>query len=128
MKNLKWAVGFALLIAVCAAVVFIHRSASKQPKTAKIIQDGEVIRTIDLQTVAEPYEFEVLSANGGHNTVRVENGKIAVTEADCPDKICVRRGFIENGVLPIVCLPHKLSVVIEDGADALDAVSGGMPQ
>ena len=84
MKNLKWAVGFALLIAVCAAVVFIHRSVSKPQKTAKIILDGEVIRTIDLQAVAEPYEFEVVSSNGGHNTVRVENGKIAVTEADCP--------------------------------------------
>lgn len=97
-------------------------------KTAQIIQDGQVIQTIDLQNVKEPYEFEITAKNGGHNTIRVENGKIGIIHASCPDKICVKQGFITNGTLPIVCLPNKLSVVVVNGNDELDAVTGGIMQ
>ncbi len=124
-KNLKWAAVFLLIIAASIAVWFLHRSFAKPPKTAQILQNGVVIRTVDLENVAEPYEFELVSENGGHNTIRVENGRIGVVAADCPDKICVRQGFIESGVLPIVCLPHRLSVVITDEG-GVDAAAGGM--
>ena len=51
-----------------------------------------------------------------------------MTEASCPDKICVDRGWIDNGVIPIVCLPNKLTIEIRGGvdkADQIDAVTGG---
>lgn len=121
-KDLKWAAVFLLIIAVSALVIFFHRSLPKTAKTAQILQNGEVVRTVDLDT-DEPYEFEIDSDNG-HNTIRVENGKIGVIDADCPDKICVRQGFIDNSALPIVCLPHKLLVVITDNGGDIDAVSG----
>lgn len=125
MKNLKWAAVFLLVIAVSIAVWFLHGSFSKPPKNAQILQNGVVIRTMDLEKVARPYEFEVASEDGGYNIVRVEQGRIGIVDADCPDKICVRQGFITNGVLPIVCLPHKLSIVITDD-NSVDAVAGGM--
>lgn len=125
-KNLKWALMFLLLIGISMFVLFIHKQSSGTAKTAQIIQDGEVIRTVDLQNVRELYEFEITSENGGTNTVRVENGKIGIIHASCPDKICVKQGFITNGVLPIVCLPNKLSVVVTDGRNDLDAMAGGI--
>lgn len=133
MKNLKWALVFLGLTAVCALTLVFHKSVQKPPKTARIIQDGEIIREVDLQRVAEPYEFEVVyegntEPSPGRNTVRVEQGKIAVVGADCPDKICVRQGFIENGVLPIVCLPHKLTISVSGDSADTDAVSGGLAQ
>lgn len=121
-QNLVWAAVFLLIIAVSALVIFFHRSLPKTAKTAQILQNGEVLRTVDLD-IDEPYEFEIVS-DSGHNTIRVENGKIGVIDADCPDKICVRQGFIDNGALPIVCLPHRLSVVITDNGSEIDAVSG----
>lgn len=121
-QNPVWAAVFLLIIAVSALVIFFHRSLPKTAKTAQILQNGKVVRTVDL-TVDEPYEFEMVS-DSGHNTIRVENGKIGVIDADCPDKICVRQGFIDNGALPIVCLPHRLSVVITDNGGEIDAVSG----
>lgn len=125
-KNLIWAFVFLLIIVISAAVLVFHKTFSKPPKTAQILQNGEVIREIDLQSVTKPYELEFVSNDGGHNTVRVENGRIGVTESDCPDKICVRQGFISNGALPIICLPHKLSVVITDDDNSIDAVAGGI--
>lgn len=124
-QNLKWVFVFLLLIIVSLFVLFIHRKFSETATTAQIIQDGEVIRTVDLQNVGEPYEFEITAKNGEKNTVRVENGKIGIIHASCPDKICVKQGFITNGVLPIVCLPNKLSVIITDGNNGVDAMTGG---
>lgn len=127
-KNLKWALAFLLLIIICILIIFFHNNSSKTAKTAEIIQNGEVIRTVDLQNVPTPYEFEVISPDGGYNTVRVEYGKIGIIHASCPDQICVNQGFITRGVLPVVCLPNKLSVVITDESNELDAVTGGITQ
>ncbi|MDO5398167.1 MAG: NusG domain II-containing protein [bacterium] len=127
-KNLKWTGVFLLLIMICLFVSIIHSQLSETAKTAQIIQDGQVIQTIDLQNVKEPYEFEITAKNGGYNTVRVENDKIGIIHASCPDKICVKQGFITNGTLPIVCLPNKLSIVIVNNNDELDAVTGGIMQ
>lgn len=124
-KNLKWGFVFFSLIIICLLVLPAGKYFKKSAHTANIIQNGEVIRTVNLD-ITEPYEFEVISEDGGHNTIRVENGRIGIINADCPDKICVKQGFIDNGALPIVCLPHKLSVVITDNENDTDAVSGGI--
>ena len=127
-KNLKWALVFFLIIVICALVILLHNNSSKTAKTAEIIQNGEVIRIVDLQNVPKPYEFEVISPDGGYNTVRVEYGKIGIIHASCPDQICVKQGFIADSVLPVVCLPNRLSVVITDDSNDLDAVTGGITQ
>lgn len=124
--NIKWIVIFALLCAVCAAVWIVRSNKEQNTAVARIKQGDYIIRKIDLNDITEPYEFEITDENGGHNTIRVENGRIAVVDADCPDKICVNQGYISNGTVPIVCLPHKLSVTIEDKNTQTDAVVGGM--
>ncbi|MBR4895991.1 MAG: NusG domain II-containing protein, partial [Clostridia bacterium] len=64
----------------------------------------------------------------GENTVRVETGRIRIVSADCPDKICVDTGWISDSAAPIVCLPHRLVIRLEEGpaddARALDGVAG----
>lgn len=122
MKNFKWALFFLVLIALCLTVMLCRNFSGG--KTARILLDGEVIRTVNLKNVSEPYEFTVTNENGGYNTIRAEKGRIAVVDASCPDKICVHQGFIENASVPIVCLPNKLSVVILSDSEN-DAVSGG---
>ncbi len=117
--SFKWAVFFALICAVCVAVFLLPRDKGN---TAAVILDGEVIRTVDL-TAERCVEFTVSSPGGGLNTIRVENGEIAVTDANCPDKLCVKQGGISSAGVPIVCLPHKLSVEIR-GEKEIDAVTG----
>lgn len=122
--NIKWIAVFTVFCIFCAGI-WIYRSESTDGyKTAQIVQDGKIIRTIDLSSVKEPYEFEVKDEFGGNNTIRVERGRIAVVDADCPDKVCVNQGYIDNGAVPIVCLPHKLSITITDKKEEIDAVVG----
>ena len=79
---------------------------------AVITVDGQEYKRIDLSRVTESYDIEI-NTKYGHNTVHVAPGRIAVTQADCPDGICVAQGAIDRGGVPIVCMPHRLVVKIE---------------
>lgn len=126
-SNIKWILFFAAVLLICMGTWhFRLHFVSSDTKTAVITQNGRVIRTIDLAAVTEPYEFDVTDSHGGRNRIRAEHGRIAVISADCPDLICVNHGYIEDGAGAIVCLPHRLSIVIEDSDGSLpDAVAGG---
>ncbi len=61
---------------------------------------------------------------GGYNILVIEGGEVWLSEADCPNLLCVKTGKIRYGGQSIVCLPHRLAVRIVGGASALDAVTG----
>lgn len=120
-KNIIFILIFTLIIAVCAVVM--TKSSIKNASTAVIYSGGKIIKEINLNEINEPVEFDIVSDSGKVNTIRAEKGKIAVTAADCPDKICVNKGFISDASTPVVCLPNKLVVEIK-GTKNADAVSG----
>lgn len=105
----------ALLIILCAAFLLLNYMGV-QGSTAKIYLDGELIEEIDLNAVAIAYEFEV-SGKWGTNTVYVENGQISVTHADCPDQVCVKTGAVSTAGIPIVCMPHRLVIRLEEAEE-----------
>jgi hypothetical protein len=106
-----WGILFALIFLAGAGGFFLLRGMGQEGHIASVYVDGELRERIDLNAVVIPYDF-VVETPWGHNTVHVEHGSIAVSEADCPDQICVHQGAIETGALPIVCLPHRLVVEI----------------
>ena len=62
---------------------------------------------------------------GGYNLLVIEGGEAWLSEANCPNRLCVKTGKIRYAGQSIVCLPHKLAVRIAGGASGLDAVTGG---
>lgn len=56
----------------------------------------------------------------GKNTVTVRDGKVFIDEADCPDKLC-QNGKISKAGQSIVCLPNRVSVLIEGKAKEKEA-------
>ena len=72
----------------------------------------------------EPYYIN-LHSEFGINVVEVEYGRIRMLEADCPDGACVRLGWVSSGVIPIVCLPHRVIIELHGGNGTdIDAVVG----
>lgn len=118
-RNLILLLGALLAAFVGAAVWGATRDAGH---TAVITQDGQMLRRIDLDAVAEPFSFTLRDANGHENTVQVEPGRIRMLHANCPDQVCVRFGWLESGSTPIVCLPARLTIRLEDAGP--DAVAG----
>ena len=113
----------AILLVVSASAAIWLFSHPNSGKTAKIYVDGELVRTVDLGA-SDAFDLET---KYGVNRIRVEDGRICVEEADCPDRTCVKMGWRSDDVVPIACLPHHLVIRIEADApdDAPDAVIGG---
>lgn len=80
-------------------------------RMARISLDSEVYEEIDLNAVVLPYDITI-ETELGYNIIHVEHGAISVTEADCPDQICVHQGKITGSMVPIACLPHRLVIEI----------------
>ena len=57
---------------------------------------------------------------GGTNLLIIADGSASVTEADCPDALCVDMGKISRAGQSIVCLPHQVVVEVLDGSDEND--------
>lgn len=112
----------AAAVAVSAAVLLL-RGGAAEGRVARITRDGALLEEIDLDKVDEPYSF-TLEDGSGRNTVLVERGRICVSEADCPDRVCVSRGWISDSAVPIICLPHKLVIEIVGGEGAFDGGAG----
>lgn len=86
----------------------------------EILQDGSLIQRIDLSQARDQnidVEYE-----GRSNRITIENGRIRVSQADCPDHICVDRGWLDSSI-PIVCLPNRLVIQYTDQGANIDALA-----
>ena len=109
-----------LVISAIAVVVLRQGPADK----AYVYLDGELIEILDLLSIDKPYSFTVECENG-INIVTVERGRIRISDADCPDRSCVRQGWLSGGMTPIVCLPHKLVIELKyTSRPDVDAIVG----
>ena len=99
-----------ILIAVLLtfSLIPIAVSFDSEKKFVLIKIDGVIIDELDL---TEEKTF-VIESEGGKNILEIKSGAVSVIEADCPDKICVRRGAIKNIGETIACVPHKLLIEI----------------
>ena len=77
--------------------------------------DGKVVRELDLSQDTAPIRFET---EHGINVVELTAGKVRVSEADCPDLLCVNTGWRQHIGQVIVCLPNYFVVRIvgDDGS------------
>ena len=112
-----------ILAAGIGGILFVMNRSASHP-VAYIQKGDEIIKVIDLAEVESEYSFDITDDEGGTNTVTVRPGEIAVTSANCPDKVCVHMGYIKNSSVPITCLPHKLVItIVDNGSDGPDSIS-----
>lgn len=113
-------IGGILLIAGMAAVLFSLKA--RQPGAVIQIRTGDAIT--GEYSLAEETELVLDGADGGKNTLVIRGGEVWMTEADCPDRLCVKQSRISKNGQMIVCLPHKIMITVIDGEEPeLDAVA-----
>ena len=117
-----WLLLIGLIALACVAglvTLSLHRQSGAM---VQITQDGQVVGTYSLQ---QPRTLRYESQDGGYNIVVIADGKVRVSEASCPDQVCVRTGPTDQTASPIACLPNRLVIqVIDNGTSSqLDGVS-----
>lgn len=80
-------------------------------------ESGSMVRVTVDGKVAGEYALSrddliTVEGVGGSNTFSIRDGKVDMTDADCPDGICVRHAAVFRTRESIVCLPHRLVVEI----------------
>lgn len=106
--------------ALTAAAGIIYLNAQETgKKIACIFEDGKLVHKIDLTAVGKAYTIEL-----DGNIIFVEKGQISIIEADCPDKLCIKQGAIDNGARPIVCLPNNVVIKLTDDENDVDITTG----
>ena len=119
MKTKYWIWILCGLLALCLGLSAVVLLPGEDAAFAEITSGGEKIRTVDLRI---DQVFTVTAPQGGHNVVTVKDGKIGVTEADCPDHYCMARGMLSKGA-QIVCLPNRLVITFVSQPE-IDSVVG----
>ena len=118
MKTKFWIFLIAGILVLCLGLSFWLFRSGEKASTVTVFSEGKLLYTLSLSV---DQQLEVVSKNGT-NTITVQNGKVAVTWADCPDGHCMARGFCDRGA-QIVCLPNRL--VLQFSADpTIDGIAG----
>ena len=60
----------------------------------EIVQDGSVIKRLDLAQIED--QIIEIQYDGRSNIIEIDNGKIRVTDAGCPDHTCVNMGWLDS--------------------------------
>ena len=98
-------------ISFAALLLFINPS---EGETVVISQYGTVIEyNLDTNTSVQ--------LDGG--TVRIMDGEVWMTDAECRDKICENFGRISNAGESIVCVPNQIVIRIK-GESGVDGIAG----
>ena len=115
----------AVILAVAAAswsgMRAWQRENTKAPTAVVTVDGAEFGRFLLREDVTEKIELP----DGSYNILEIKNGKARVTEASCPDGICVNHRAVSRQGETIVCLPNKVVVEIQNGAEPdLDSITG----
>ncbi len=106
-----------------ALLLFAQIFQRKSGAYAEVTVNGAVYGTYALdedQTV-------FIKQNGTvTNTLTIKDGKADMTDADCPDLLCVHQRAIDRESETIVCLPNKVVVkIVGAGKNSdMDSIAG----
>lgn len=117
---------FLVILSLSSLIYLLLPAPQDSEYIADIFQNGVLIESIPLSE-AQEQTFAVRGENGCVNVIQIRSGSIGILSADCPDKLCVRQGFIRDSRLPLTCLPNRLVIrlrpVSESVCAAPDAIS-----
>lgn len=106
------AILLVVAMTVMTAVFFLPKNTSSQNAVVQIYQDGELVKEISLG------EDQTIRLTGTYrNTIEIRDGKVAVTETDCPGADCAHSGWISSVGRSIVCLPNRVEIRIVGDAE-----------
>lgn len=111
-NDIRLAVGLFTLAVIALVLLFCFREDGGY---VSVVQDGVEIAQYPLskeQTVVIPDE------NGDSNTLVIKDHTANITDATCPDKLCVKQSAVSYNGETIVCLPHKLVIKVVSDTQA----------
>lgn len=119
-KKTDWIIIGAVLFTLTIVFLLMQNKPS-QNVAAHITADGETVAVIALDTAKdEILSFEEIPSA----QFEIQAHRIRFINADCPDKVCERTGWLSRTGESAVCLPNRIAVTIEGGEQSIDTIVG----
>lgn len=122
----KWDIIVILLLILLSftpeIILGVVMGKSYNSTYAEVTVEGKLYKKILLSAHKGYEEFKVQTEEG-YNIVIVKDNTIAIIEADCPDKVCIKPGFISRPGESLVCLPHKVMVEVKGDINPDDIIT-----
>ncbi len=116
----KWEIIlFAVIAAACVVFLAVRYLTQEEGATVVIEVNGQEFGTYPLN---KDQEIEINDTN----VLVIADGEAFMTEANCPDRLCISQGAISSNGQMIICLPNRVIVQVVDereDAETLDAVA-----
>ena len=107
----------ASILAVAIALFLIVELTKEEGAGVTVKVDGVKVAEYSLSADG------TYPLNSGTNILVIENGKAYLSDANCPDKLCVHQGKISMTGETITCLPNKLTVSVFGAEQSVDLIS-----
>ena len=105
-----------LVIAACIVLALVWFFVSQEGTVAAIYVNGELYERLSLNKDARL----TIKSEFGENTVVISDGEVFVIDSDCENKDCEREK-ISAASRSLVCLPNRLSVIVEGKKEGKEA-------
>ena len=107
----------ALLFISVMLCIYVYVLPHGTHGTIQITVNGELYGTYSL---AEDQVIRI----GDTNVCEIKNGQVKLTEADCPDHLCMKQPAVGSAGGYIVCLPNRVVIHGEGDSDSQDSEGG----
>ena len=114
MKKKEFIILATVMACALLAMAFLHYGRNSKGTYVEVIVDNEVVEQYSLE---EDGVYEIAGYNGGQNILHIQDGTAYISEATCPDKLCVEQKEISKAGEMLVCLPNHVIVKVVGGED-----------
>ena len=98
----------SLVILTLVTSIFIYKKQTSNKIYVEVSINGEITNKYSIDE-----NIEIMLKTG--NVLVIKDGNVCISNADCPDGLCVKQGTISKVNESIICLPYKLVVrIVED--------------
>jgi len=106
----KWLIGVLLAAATGGIGLNLTQLSAAGAQEALVYKEGKLVQSVRLR----PGYHEELRLGGAerYNLIVADNGRVKIAEADCPDQLCVRTGWVNAAPQQIVCLPYRVVIKV----------------
>ncbi|MEG6584540.1 NusG domain II-containing protein [Dendrosporobacter sp. 1207_IL3150] len=112
-KGDKYLVFTLIIISVLGIYLSFGTFSTSANTSVQVTYNGKEIKNVPLKK--GHHEEFIINGLKYYDVIEINDGRVRVREANCPDKICIHSGWISNPHQQIVCLPNKLVIKILSG-------------
>lgn len=119
---LRPADGIIAAVTVAVAVLLFAVLRVGAPSGSQVIVEtaGRSATVYDLDT---PVTVTLEGRDGLFLTMTVADGRVCVSDSNCPDHLCRHAGWLSRGGQSAVCVPAGITLRVVGGNDAVDGVT-----